>query len=128
MNYRFPSSDSEEVDELNNFIFQSLMNLGFPIRIGTIEFKNVIIVGILNSGKDLKFTESLKLYCSENNLEFKTTKSNVFKATYCIRDKQFKENFEDIFNYEPDSSFTTPMNLYECFVALVQLKKVRKNQ
>ena len=123
MNYKFPASKGTEVEELNSYVFTNLMNLGLPIKRGTIELKNVIIVGILNADDDLTFTSSLKLYCKENNLNFAVVKSNIFKATYSINQTRFKNNFYKIFNYEPDLSLTTPMNLYECFVALRQIQK-----
>ena len=82
MNYKFPASNGTEVEELNSYVFTNLMNLGLPIKRGTIELKNVIIVGILNADDDLTFTSSLKLYCKENNLNFAVVKSNIFKATY----------------------------------------------
>ena len=123
MNYKFPTSNGAEVEELNSYVFANLMNLGLPIKRGTIELKNVIIFGILNADDDLTFTSSLKLYCKENNLNFAVVKSNIFKATYSINQTRFKNNFYKIFNYESDLSFTTPMNLYECFVALRQIQK-----
>ena len=41
MNYKFPTFKGMEVEELNSYVFTNLMNLGLPIKRGTIELKNV---------------------------------------------------------------------------------------
>lgn len=123
MNYTYPTSNSKNVEELNNFIFYSLMNLGFPIAYkGTIHFKNIVIIGYLNDNKDYSFTDSLNVYSQSNSINIKTIKSSIFRATTDIKKDKFNNNFYKLFNYEPDLEFMTPYNLYECFMSLLQLK------
>ena len=122
MNYIFPTCKSKKVEELNNLIFHSLMNLGFPISYkGTINFKNVILTGYINTEKDFGFSSSLKKYCDDNLLNLKTIKSSIFYTFYNINIKKFNENFENVFNYTIDQSFILPSNLYESFIALLQM-------
>ena len=126
MNYLYPTTDkqvAEKVKELNKLIFLDLMNLGLPIgNKGTNHLKNIIILGVLNADNDYCYLQTLKLYCKENKLNFRTIKASVVYAVNNANTSRFKTNFYKIFNFEYDYSFKTPFNLYEDFIAKYQIK------
>ena len=117
------STNNGEIEHLNKQIFISLMKLGFRITsIGTIYLKNVIITCYINQDKDLTYSQSINILSKDLKKCPVSIKSNISKSFEVINRERYIKNFSKIFKYETDESSITPLNLYESFAALYQLK------
>ena len=117
------STNNGEIELLNKQIFILLMKLGFRITsIGTIYLKNVIITCYINQDKDLTYSQSINILSKDLKKCPVSIKSNISKSFEVINRERYIKNFPKIFKYETDESSITPLNLYESFSALYQLK------
>ena len=117
------STNNGEIEYLNKQIFISLMKLGFRITsIGTIYLKNVIITCCINPDEDLTYSQSIKMVSEDLKRCPVSIKSNISKSFEVLNRERYINNFPKIFKYETDESSITPLNLYESFAALYQLK------
>ena len=117
------STNNGEIELLNKQIFILLMKLGFRITsIGTIYLKNVIITCCINQDEDLTYSQSIKMVSEDLKRCPVSIKSNISKSFEVLNRERYIDNFPKIFKYETDESSITPLNLYESFSALYQLK------
>ena len=117
------STNDREIEQLNKKVFILLMKLGFKLTsIGTVYLKNIILISYINKNDDLSYSQCIKILSKEINKSAVTIKSNIFKCFDTVDKKKYVNIFPQIFKYDTDLSSITPLNLYESFSALLQLK------
>ncbi|MBS5863804.1 MAG: hypothetical protein KIC54_03845 [Clostridium sp.] len=117
------STNDREIEHLNKKVFILLMKLGFKLTsIGTVYLKNIILISYINKNDDLSYSQCIKILSKEINKSAVTIKSNIFKCFDTVDKKKYVNVFPQIFKYDTDISSITPLNLYESFSALLQLK------
>lgn len=117
------STNDREIEQLNKEVFILLMKLGFKLTsIGTVYLKNIILISYINKNDDLSYSQCIKILSKEINKSAVTIKSNIFKCFNTVDKKKYLKTFPLVFKYDTDLSSITPLNLYESFSALLQLK------
>lgn len=117
------STNDREIEQLNKKLFILLMKLGFKITsIGTIYLKNIILISYINKNDDLSYSQCINILSDEIKKSAVTIKSNIFKTFDTVDKEKYLNTFPHIFKYDTDLCSITPLNLYESFSALLQLK------
>lgn len=127
--YVYPITPKDEgIEKVNKFIYLQLMKLGFRnTRDGTYHFKNIVITAFCEVGRELTYTQSIKLYSKNIDKNPDTIRSEISQTFCYLNQARYLSKFIDIFKYETDISLMTPSSLYESFGAFLQLQNFEQS-